>query len=165
MRERAGGYQTSQKKKIIDFMRAHPDRQFTADEICKAINTAKVLDGSEMTASASASKVGLSTVYRQLISLCNSEILHKFSTEGGSSVYQFASPDGNCSHHFHLKCIECGRIIHLDCRMSDELLAHIADVHGFEVNSGKSVLYGICDRCSSAESPKGGSGTPCRSLS
>ena len=165
MRERAGGYQTSQKKRIIDFMRAHPDRQFTADEICKAINTARVLDGSEKAPSSAAAKVGLSTVYRQLISLCSSEILHKFSTEGGSSVYQFASPDGNCNHHFHLKCIECGRIIHLDCKMSDELLAHIAEVHDFEINSGKSVLYGICGRCSAAESSKGGSGAPRRSES
>lgn len=31
--------------------------------------------------------------------------------------------------------------------MSQELLAHIREEHGFRVDSGRSILYGLCREC------------------
>ena len=136
-------YQTSQKKKIIEFMKTHPDRHFSAEEICQAVNAVRIAGAAGQDPE---QKVGLSTVYRQLSQLCAEEILNKFSGSGGF-VYQYVSGLNGCNHHFHLKCLGCGKIIHLECAMSEELIKHIGETHDFEIDSGKSVLYGTCDSC------------------
>ena len=33
--------------------------------------------------------------------------------------------------HLHLKCVQCGRIYHLDCHFMDEVRAHLMAEHGF----------------------------------
>ena len=53
----------------------------------------------------------------------------------------------SCHYHFHLKCLRCGQLIHMDCRLMKEMQKHIETDHGFLVDSGKSVLYGLCPKC------------------
>ena len=45
------------------------------------------------------------------------------------------------------KCAVCGRLIHLECAMSRDLVAHILEDHGFRIDSKKSVLWGTCEDC------------------
>jgi Fur family ferric uptake transcriptional regulator len=52
-----------------------------------------------------------------------------------------------CGGHLHLKCAECGCLLHLECGMSKQLLAHIETTHGFHVDNSATVLYGICQNC------------------
>ena len=61
-------------------------------------------------------------------------------------MYQYIG-ETDCRQHFHLKCLSCGKLTHLRCGMSQELLAHIREEHGFRVDSGRSILYGLCREC------------------
>lgn len=127
-------YNTSGRKQLLDFLINNPDRQLTAEEITAELGK----DGG------SASQ---SSVYRRLSELCEEGSVRKFRAASQSSfVYQYVG-HGDCSHHFHLKCVGCGRLLHLDCHLSDELLEHIREDHHFRVDSGRSILYGFCDSC------------------
>ncbi len=89
-------------------------------------------------------KIGLTTVYRNLEKLISQGKVRKF-TGGDSACFSYV--DEGCHHHFHLKCVSCGRLIHLECEHIDLLSAHIADEHGFSVDKSKTVLYGTCKEC------------------
>ena len=59
----------------------------------------------------------------------------------GESVH---ADGGTC---YHCKCEKCGKLIHLHCDELDGLQSHIRGEHGFEINSMRTVFYGLCDAC------------------
>jgi len=126
-------YQTEQRKKLLEFLRSDPEHQFTIDII------AEHLSGEGMP--------GKSTVYRLMSKLVEEGCVRRFvSGNSRHFVYQIHEFE-DCANHFHLKCIQCGKLVHLECKKGDELIAHIFKEHKFSVDSGKSVLYGICEDC------------------
>lgn len=134
----AGTYQTAGRRRLLEFLQNHPDRQFTADELGEELNRAWNDVSSK------------STLYRHLSELCGAGTVRKYRSDTQSSyVYQYVGT-GDCCHHFHLKCLSCGALIHLECSVSQELLSHIRSDHSFEVDSGRSILYGVCEACSEA---------------
>lgn len=91
--------------------------------------------------------VSTATVYRTLDKFESEGIVKKMVVgDGSGACYQFADSDG-CSEHFHLKCIKCGKLIHLSCEFLHAMEEHIFDDHGFTVSSGRTVIYGICQSC------------------
>ena len=60
-------------------------------------------------------KVGISTIYRQLEKLEARGLVRKYINDGEPACYQYTE-DGTpgCHGHLHLKCGECGRLIHVD---------------------------------------------------
>jgi Fur family ferric uptake transcriptional regulator len=42
-------------------------------------------------------------------------------------------------------------VLHLECKCSDEVAEHLLGTHGFTVDRGRSVLYGICAACGKRE--------------
>ncbi len=127
-------YHTVGRDALTAFLQQNPDRQFTADELFSAV-------------SAQAS-VGKSSLYRHLTEMCDAEVIRKFrNEERGANVYQYVGDTCDCKHHFHQKCTVCGRINHLDCHASADFAAHLMQEHGFAVDCGQSVLYGICADC------------------
>ena len=130
-------YKTAGRARLLEFLESHPDRQFTADELCGELD---VLTSGE-------SKTKKSTLYRHLSELCGEGTVRKYRSDTQSAyVYQYVG-QGDCRHHFHLKCVVCDALIHLECTVSEELLSHISAHHGFEVDSGRSILYGLCRSC------------------
>lgn len=90
----------------------------------------------------------ITSVYRYLESLSESGKLNKYvAQKGQQATYQYVG-EGNCSNHLHLKCSECGQIIHLDCGFMDEISEHISKGHGFELDCENTVIYGKCKDCS-----------------
>lgn len=126
-------YRTEGKQQLMDFFVDHPDCQFTAEEIYQTLSRDGV-------------KTGKSSVYRQLSGLCEEHLVRRFRAEGAEYLYQYMGAR-DCAHHFHLKCMSCGRVLHLECGMSEELLLHIRNNHGFSVDSGRSMLFGVCEAC------------------
>lgn len=127
-------YNTSGRSALLSFFKAHPDRQFTAEELCRQVH------GDEST--------GKSSVYRHLTALCREETVRRFQNEEKRcSVYQYVGRDCDCEHRFHQQCIVCGSITHLDSRETEHLSRHLLQQHGFEVLCGRSVLYGLCAQC------------------
>jgi len=124
-------YMTSGKKKLIDFMRENRDRHFTVDEIAEELP-----------------EIGKSSIYRIVAKLHGDGVLRRFETEGvGSFVYQYVEHSAACEHHFHLKCENCGRILHMECRELDKVKSHIEEEHGFIIGKGNAIIYGLCAAC------------------
>ena len=54
---------------------------------------------------------------------------------------------GTCHSHFHLKCTECGVLIHLDCDHLAAITAHVQEDHGFMIDPARTTFYGLCRAC------------------
>lgn len=130
------GYQTRQREAILSYFVRHPTEHFTADALCEHLHT----DGIP---------IGRSTVYRALEALVKAGTVRKFTaTASDSACYQYAGDTTDaCSSHFHLKCLECGQLYHVDCAHLTELGIHLSAHHGFAIDYSKTVLYGVCASC------------------
>ena len=127
-------YRTIGRQRISSFFAEHPDRQFTTEEICYALNGDK--------------ETGRSSIYRHLSELCAADVIQKFhSADRNCSVYQYVGAECDCRSHFHGKCVQCGAIEHLGCHDSAHFAGHLLKEHGFEVFCGQSILYGLCETC------------------
>ncbi len=130
-------YKTTGREKLIEFLSKNPDRHFTAEEICNAVRGGTAAQ---------------SSVYRHLSELCAKDVVRKFRDEETAKTrYQYVGEACDCRNHFHAKCLRCGRIEHLDCGDSVEFAAHLLEEHGFRIDCGQSMLYGVCARCRAAE--------------
>ena len=95
-------YKTIQYKSLCDFFERGTKEQYTLDEIIEAVCPGGA---------------GKSTVYRQLARMTETGELRKFH-DGKRILYQYSHISPDCGSHFHLKCISCGRLIHLNCDSS-----------------------------------------------
>ena len=73
---------------------------------------------------------------------------------GRSTVYRAldrlveeGTDPGHCDAHLHLKCVGCGRLIHLDTGVSDALQADLLRAAGFTVDGRSTTIYGTCAAC------------------
>jgi Fur family ferric uptake transcriptional regulator len=99
--------------------------------------------------------IGQTTIYRHLEKLVNDGKIRKYLlTEGGGACYQYIDAGKNCREHFHLKCEQCGRLIHLDCDKLDRIRRHILREHDFQINMLKTTFYGKCKECLSVRPGK-----------
>jgi len=90
---------------------------------------------------------GRSTVYRALDRLVEEGTVRRFAPEsGGSAAYQAMDPS-HCDAHLHLKCVDCGRLIHLDEGVSDALQSDLLRAAGFTVDGRSTTIYGTCAAC------------------
>lgn len=127
-------YDTAGRRKLLSFFAENPDRQFTTEEICVLVN--------------GDAERGKSSVYRRLMRLCEEDVLRKFrSEERNCSVYQYVGEGCDCRSHFHGKCTVCGELCHLDCHDSMAFAEHLMKEHGFMIDCGQSILYGVCAEC------------------
>ena len=82
-------------------------------------------------------------------------VLRKYILDGKSSAcYQYLGEHATCQEHFHLKCLSCGTLFHVQCTFLDEMQAHIAAHHHFQIDHTKTVLYGYCEQCQNAQQKK-----------
>ena len=132
-------YRTVGRTVLLDFLaEATAKHPLSAGEICKAL-------------AGVAGAPAPSSVYRMLGELEREGYVRKFrSGEGDCAKFQYVGRKSECSHHFHLQCTACGRVEHLHCDKSEGWLTHILSSHGFAVDSGRSVLYGLCADCAPA---------------
>lgn len=126
-------YNTKQKKQLDDFFKNNTSKQLSVNEIVMGICP----NGS-----------GKSTVYRLISKMVEDGTLIRLRGDDGKSIlYQYAGEETGCAEHFHLKCTECGKLIHLDCDLFDKVGNHIKDEHQFIIDTKKTVLYGLCTDC------------------
>lgn len=129
------GYNTKQKNIIIEMLQHNKDRHLTADEMLKILDELK-------------SPVSKATLYRFLDVLVSTGNLRKYITvDGEKACYQYIDEEEGCYEHYHLKCIECGKLIHMDCKHIGEITEHVLKEHKFSVDSSRIVLYGTCKDC------------------
>ena len=122
------GYNTKQRSAVLSFFEANADAQYTIDELVTSLGE---------------DAPGKSTVYRLVKKLEEEGTLRRFTREGTSkAVYQLAGTHC-CSEHLHIKCVDCGLLIHLDHDTQDELTKST----GFVIDDSLSMLYGRCAAC------------------
>ncbi len=121
-------YHTKQKDILLDFFKAQPHKCFSSREIIDDKNIS----------------LSEATIYRLLSQFVKDGIIHKFN-QGKTSLYKL---NHCCSDtHFHMKCIECGELYHIDCPMLRDVENHIANDHNFFVDNTNTTLYGFCKGC------------------
>ncbi len=92
-------------------------------------------------------QVPLASLYRNMDELVLEGVVRKYViNRNNSACYQFIE-NNNSHQHFHLLCIKCGKLIHLECHEVDHLLSHIQDKHGFSIDVSRVNLYGLCSEC------------------
>lgn len=128
-----GEYSTKQRDAILSFLREN-NAHVSASDIVFHLKEEGY-------------KVSTATVYRTLEKFEKEGLVKKMLVgDGAGACYQFADGE-SCHEHFHLKCIKCGKLIHLSCEFMHEMEEHIFNDHGFTVSSGRTVIYGICSSC------------------
>ena len=126
-----GTYQTQQRRMLLDCFRNNSGRQLTVDELIAAMGDAAP---------------GRSTAYRLVKKLCDEGLVRRLTREDTrQAVYQLEG-HSCCAEHLHIKCVDCGLLIHLDEKMQEALCANT----GFVIDDERSMLYGRCARCAEA---------------
>ena len=74
-------------------------------------------------------------------------VIKYVAEKGCQAAYQYVEPGRGCEQHLHLKCVKCGKIIHLECHFMEEISHHIEESHGFTLQCKNSILYGVCKEC------------------
>ena len=131
---RTDTYNTKQKQLIYDLMKNNSEVQFSCEEISYLLKQ-------------KGTPVGKTTVYRYLDKLCADGIVRKFS-DTKSATFQFVDSELCCEEHMHLKCTSCGKFTHLGCEFMSSVEKHIMEHHNFKIDNSKTVILGVCEKCS-----------------
>lgn len=87
-------------------------------------------------------KISLATVYKNLEALVECGAATKLTYGDGSARY-----DIRTDHHYHTRCLACGKISDLDAAQGEEWLRRIKPSGGFKVKDFRLELLGHCADC------------------
>ena len=143
-------YATASRRKILEYLKNSNDHTVTAADVDEYL---KKHD----------SEVNITTIYRYLDKLAGEQRIMKYVADKGErAVFQYVDEGRHCREHLHLKCVQCGRIYHLDCHFMDEVRAHLMAEHGFTLQCEGSVLYGLCRHCAQNAAPSAAEEQPAK---
>lgn len=141
---RSEGYNTKTRQLILDYL--IKNRQH-------AVSASNILEHLE----AEGASPNPTTVYRYLDKLAGEQRIMKYVADKGErAVFQYVDEGRRCHDHLHLKCVQCGRIYHLDCDFMAQVRQHLEAEHGFVLQCEGSVLYGLCRGCAAQNAQKSG---------
>lgn len=126
---------TPQRHAVLEYLlnaMKHP----TADEIYKA------LEGKFP-------NMSVATVYNNLRVLREIGLVRELTYGDSSSRF-----DCNTSEHYHIICQDCGKIVDFHYPSLDEVESLAEQVAGFDISHHRLELYGICETCKDAVTPK-----------
>ena len=117
-------YQTKQKELILNILKNHEGKFYTAKELLKLLQN----------------QVSKATLYRCVDELYQENVIKRYYNEISNSYeYQYLNNSDDCNHHLHLKCNKCGKIFHIFDKISTNLF--LIDYHS-------SIINGVCNICS-----------------
>ncbi len=96
--------------------------------------------------------IGLTTVYRTLDVLEKMGYLNKIPLGTGENKYELITKSDQ-THHHHLICTQCGRILDYNDFLEEELELikktekSLTKKHGFKITDHNIEFYGICKKC------------------
>ena len=128
--KKAGLKATLPRLRILHILETGDRRHFSAEDVYKAL-----LEADE--------DVGLATVYRVLTQFEGAGLVTRHHFEGGHSVFEL----NQGTHHDHLVCVRCGRIVEFVDTVIEERQVDIAHRHGFSITDHALYLYGVCQKC------------------
>lgn len=128
---------TTQRKAIAQAFFSYPGHH-TSDEFYQHIS--KIDPG-----------IGHTTVYRTLKLLCAAGLASETQFTDNVARYEVADPN---SHHDHLICLSCGKVVEVYDPRIEELQNELAANNGFALKGHSHNLYGICAECQLKEREK-----------
>ena len=88
-------------------------------------------------------KLGLTTVYRALTELVESNEADALTGSDGETRYRICGTD----HHHHLICQNCGKTVEFELTGFEAATEALAQSHGFTSVSHSIELFGTCAEC------------------
>ena len=130
-------YETKQRRILLDYLNAHPDRGFSVEELFEGLS-----------AEHTAEEVpGKSTIYRLIGKLVGEGLVKRFAEgQGRQFAYQIVACSA-CDAHLHLKCTACGSLYHMDHAISEQIMREVLSRSEFSLDEKETVLYGVCKGC------------------
>lgn len=92
--------------------------------------------------------VGTATVYRTLEVLAESGLVRAHDFGEGFRRYE---PMPAQTHHEHLICERCGRVVEFQNVQLERMLPMIADEHAYQHQRHRVEIYGVCGECRRGE--------------
>ncbi len=132
-------YKTKQKEELLSYLRETCETPQSVEQIFAGLRRR-------------GSPLGQSTVYRLVNKLCAEGALKRFS-ENKTFTYQLVAGE-DCHHHLHLKCTQCGRLLHMGHSESERLIEDIFGANGFAVSEEATTLFGRCGECAAKTAEK-----------
>lgn len=90
-------------------------------------------------------KVGLATVYRNLQSLAEEDLVDTVRSDDGEALYRLCTNEG---HHHHLVCRSCGKAVEIAGSLFENWVHDIASANGFTKVEHVAEFFGLCNDCS-----------------
>ena len=135
-------YQTAQRRALISFLEKHHDESFTAKQLADALSD---------------EDVSVSAIYRNVAALeSEGKLVRAGSARRGETSWRYTDC-AECRMRIHLSCKHCGRTYHMEQESARELIDNAMLYNGFEIDTGDTVLYGLCLSCKEAYRQKGAS--------
>lgn len=89
-------------------------------------------------------RVGLATVWRTMKLIADCGLAREVAFDDG--VSRFEHTHGK-SHHHHLICTRCKKVIEFTSKEMDEVERSIAEDYEFELESHRFEIFGLCKDC------------------
>ena len=121
--------------------RMNHQRQVILEEVQK-VNTHPTADEVYEMVRKRLPRISLGTVYRNLEILSTSGLIQKIGPP--SSQMRF---DGITKNHYHIRCINCGRVEDAPIETVDKLENAIREISDYSIIGHKLEFIGICPRC------------------
>ena len=134
-------YRTKQREILQKYLEKMPGVHINVADVCEYFHS-------------QGNPIGQSTVYRQLECMVDEGLVSKYIIDANTpACFEYIGEHAHkCGEHcFHCKCEKCGRLIHLHCEELEAIQSHLLEHHNFTLNPMRTVFYGLCGDCSSAE--------------
>ncbi len=94
---------------------------------------------------ASGRAIGRASVYRVLELLVEHELVERLEVGSGQARFETIDPSG--SHHHHLVCQRCGRLVAFDDPGLEQAIDRLSERLGMRVEHHDVLLRGACRSC------------------
>ena len=89
-------------------------------------------------------RIGRATVYRSIEKLVGMKVLDRIDFADGAHYFRLC---GSGSHHHHLACTKCRRVVELDFCLEEDQIAAIGRQQSFSIEGHAITLFGLCRGC------------------
>ena len=128
-------YRSKGSQIIEQFSKDHADQSFSAGEIVSHVKREGI-------------KIDPATIYRNLDRMSEDGLLLKFKPQDSDAVvYQYIGGHEHCDHHMHMRCRQCGKLIHLECEFAQSFMKQVEEEYDFSIEPTITSLGGLCKDC------------------